>query len=85
MIWLLLALAGKSSQKCKVANMPYTGMLHSDLRGQRQQGLVILYKGRACKTKRVDNALLLLYSLQTRNYFTDEHDACMGSSSRKLC
>ena len=37
MIWLLLALAGKSSQKCKVANMPYTGMLHSDLRGQRQQ------------------------------------------------
>ena len=57
-------------------NMLYTGTaipMISEVKGNK--GWLFFKRAGLVKTKRVDNALLLLYSLQTRNYFTDEHDA----------
>ncbi len=54
----------------------YTGTaipLISEVKGNK--GWFFCKRAGLVKTKRVDNALLLFYSLQTRNYFTDKHDA----------
>ncbi len=67
-------------------NMLYTGTaipLISEVKDNK--GWLFCKRAGLVKTKRIDNALLLFYSLQTRNYFTDEHDALAPPAESSSC